>query len=103
MVSLSFTGNAPIAFLHELTKNAAIKNYVKIGRAHLLLRRPALRQACSVAYPTSIADMLSNYGEAVEFRDWISRTRNASYLNLLDEYEQVCRDLEQELVVKLAA
>jgi hypothetical protein len=92
-----------IDLCHNLTKSTGMKDYAKIGRAQLLLRRPALRQHHSTEVPLtpSVTEMLSHYGEAVEFRDSIQRNENAACASLLDEYEQLCRDLEEEMAGKL--
>ncbi|WP_028748185.1 hypothetical protein [Rhizobium mesoamericanum] len=72
---------------------AATFDSFRYGLAVLLVRCPDLRRYAHIAHWWT--EEIENYGDAVRFRDKL-RDEDGDRL-LLDEYEQLCTELEAEL------
>jgi hypothetical protein len=65
----------------------------RYGLAVLLMRRPHLRPYADIAHWWT--EEIENYGDAVRFRDKL-RAKGGNRM-LLEEYEQICIELEEEV------
>lgn len=70
----------------------------RYGLASLLVRRPNLRASANKA--RWWADIVEEYGEAVRCRD---RLRADGDSDILEDYERICGELEEELEGCLSA
>ncbi|OWV91309.1 hypothetical protein ATY75_14135 [Rhizobium sp. N122] len=68
------------------------------GRRKLMLRLPDIRHLLASITSEALAEMFESYDLAV---DALERFRNRSPREegLISEYEQLCREIEQEVVV----
>ncbi|KRB50961.1 hypothetical protein ASE04_13680 [Rhizobium sp. Root708] len=79
---------------------AAVKDFVKIGRATLLLKQPHLRSQWrnSLVGPLTV-DLLRAFGEATDYRDHLQRKSEAP--EMIRCYDQICWEIELELLMTL--
>ena len=68
------------------------------GRRKLMLRLPDIRHLLAEITSDTLAEMFEAYDLAVDALDRF-RTQRPREDRLISEYEQLCREIEQEVVV----
>ncbi|MGV4791785.1 hypothetical protein [Rhizobium sp. F40D2] len=68
------------------------------GRRKLMLRLPELRHALADRYSEALGEIFEAYDLASNALDRFQR-QHPRQQTLINEYEQVCREIEQEVMV----
>ncbi|TCU09657.1 hypothetical protein [Rhizobium sullae] len=79
-----------------------MKDFFKIGKATLLLKRPFLRGTLSGApLDDPASELLRTFGKAIDRRDNVKRKGEDPVI--IKENDDICAELELELIVVLRA
>lgn len=76
-------------------------DFERVGRARIMMRLPRHRRQISDANFRAITDLLEAYGIAAMKRDEL-RGKGACDQNLVEEYEDLCQKLEDDVLSMLA-
>lgn len=77
-------------------------DFEKVGRARMMMRLPRHRKQISDANFPAISDLLNAYGAAAMKRDSL-REQLTPGTSVMEEYEDLCQKLEDDIVRMLAS
>lgn len=77
-------------------------DFEKVGRTRMMMRLPRHRKQISGANFLAINDLLEAYGQAAIKRDELREQRTTDP-TLMEEYEDLCQKLEDDIIRMLAS